>query len=585
MNSKDDVLKIFEFKKFDFNLQKKEAVDKLTNIETPLSKEEVFNILNEWPYTDIIVDLCVNHPSITQHDLEKFVNDNRTKPKIYLECIINSIMERQDGYSAIVPLLQFVDINKLFDKIYKNVGKDISLSQDTILVLADTYMKCDWEVLPQEFSCVFAHIKSCDYIKDKVLYNEDFLSKIENDTKERIFSAIASNINFSDGFRNKVFDMGCNYSMIKSPTNYMKREIYLCAAETFFEIEDNFTDIDLTNTKYGAYKQLEILTKNGLPTECESDLLHRINKLHSLTNDTKKLLNNVFKNTHNPRPLKMIRLFNDPLLEDVAYNNPRMAKYKIRDFGASMIPELCSYVTKHGTNNIINNRYFKKVFAGLNAAEYKQKEYKTLLSCNIPFLDVYIAKSRFTPEPILQEIIETKNSDVLNDIVYTNLAMHKNKLEQHQRTKIFNILDGIRKFERGLIVKETGDTSEYKGPIPANKSELQLYINTINDIKLNPCFSEKEKNDAIYALNICYEIKQKNAKFDIKENTAYHLFKIKENLIKNTENCPNELKVYRNIDKIIDIIQKIDEELKLRNQTQEKGAFYYLKTESETERG
>lgn len=447
MQLKSDIQKTFKFEKFFFSAYKCEIVQKLTDKENLLSKEEVFKILKNNPNTDYIVDLCINHPSIYLSDLTEFIKDMDSD--LPHECIIDSVLKREKGYGEIINLFIFMDINKIYNELYQNIGKPTEYSQDTILGLSSIYLMRQWENLSQEFACLFAHNKHQEYIEERVLENNDFLSNIDNSTKERVFSAIASNINLSDDFRNKIFDMDCNYDMIKSPTEYMKKEIYLNVAETLFDVEDNGDDLELYNLKVGAQKRIELMIKKGLTEEFEIDLINRIKKKPYISYDDKKLLLSIFTKTHSAETLKMAKFFKDLSIQDSAYLNPCMPDYLIRDRGQDVIDKFCESVKKFG--NKPNKHLAKIVLAGLDAGIYTMNNYNKLISCNLMPVLLCIAKSKHTPKPILLKISQNTNDEKLKDIININIAMQKHKLNTTQRKHIENLIEDVEKFGRSYI--------------------------------------------------------------------------------------------------------------------------------------
>ncbi len=547
---------------FHFSEQRKELIDKLLNKEKLMTTEEVLQTLRKCALSKDIVELCVNHPSIYRYDLEKFVEDNLVyKHDIPHEVIVDAIIRRKSGYGGSRLLFHIMNVNTIYDELYKNIGKQTELSQDTLLALSDIYKSCDWTgALPQEFACIYAHIKYEDYIKNIVLNDEKFLSSLDNNTRERLLSAIASNIHLRDEFRNEVFDMGCDYGMIKSPTDYMKKQIYLNVVETALDIEDNADDINLSNTIEGAHKRLNMMLRRNLPEECEIDLLNRIKNLPKSDGKTKKLEFSVFTYTRHPEVLKMVKDFSYPPSKDAAYDNPFMPPHMVVNRGMISVQKLCTYLDKFGT---INKGVFDRVEKGLDKGLYNMKSYESLLKYKNPEIDTMLAIHKNTPKPILKKMLSENDSIITHTLIALNMAMQKEKLNDIQRRQVINLFNDSQKYT-SIISEKDGNTSKYTGPRPQNRIELEMYIRVFENIGEQKDYPKECAQTAINTLKLYYDIKQKNEKFDPKENTTYKLQSMKNHILSNLEKNMDEMWVYKNIDKIKDIIDKIDDELKNR---------------------
>lgn len=552
----------FNFEGFYFNDFKKDVICKLLDTENPLSKEQVLYNMYVNPLVEDIVRLCVNHPSVYLSDLEHFVDDNIIYgKKIPHECIVEEIMCRKEGYGNTRILFHLMDFDKIFNELYNNLGKEIKYSQDFILSIADIYRECNWSVLSQEFACVFGHIKFPEYIENNVLNNESFMSQLDEDATERVLSSIASNIHLSEEFRNKVFDMGCDYNRVKSPTNYMKTQMYLNVAETLFDIEDNMDGINLSYLKVGAYKRLGMMITKGLPVDCEIDIVNRIQLMPSHDSDIKKLLGTLFKHTKNKETLKHIKIFPYPQVKEDAFNNKHIPPYMVLEEGKANITKLCKYIEKYDT---INKNIFNKVHEGTRYGCYSMSDYHKLLSYDIFMVNVMLATAKTTPKPILLEMLNTRDESI-HHLINANLAMQKNNLLSHQRDGIYKLIEDVKKFNQFVIDKE-GSLENYHGPIIENFAQLQTYIKTINDIVETDSFNKNDKQNTVKVLEKYWAVKQRNSTFNVNINTTEHLQNMRNNIIKNTNKNKNDFWVYTHIDKISELVDKIDKELEQRKE-------------------
>lgn len=550
----EEIIKHPNFRHY-FSVSEKQAVQRMCDAKNPISDEELLKQLKQFHYSPDIVDFIINKKKISAEMFTRFA--------FHTWCtqdIINSAIKREDLDDLVMKEL-YVKCNKdiLFNKIYNVEPRQPEVSQTFLMYMAKKIMNLEFADIPKEYVCVFAHIKNEEYVKS-ILENTTFLESLDVDTYERLIASIADNIYISDNVRQKAFNMDCDYDRVKNKTYEMKKAIYSRLVETYIDMEYKPSDYENKQAKNAAYKRLTLLVENKELTNAQQlDLFHRLLCTPYNAINSEKMRRLLFKHSTNPDILTFDNATN-AIEREAIMNNPNTSDREWLRFAKVEIDDIPAYVKRHGK---ITERQEKILTKTLSKKGFGEQEFKKLLDTNEPTIYKIFATSYNSPRSVTKKLENCGewNTEALVTLTKTANMLHipsaiKDKLVELYTTTMFSAHDYTKDKE----------LSYYNGPtIIADKEMLNRYKQVFNEIiKNGKSIAPNIAKDCVVALEKKYQECQRDKKFNIKENTKSHLMQMRINIKKHLVDEPDLIQVYKKIDKALEICNRIDAEIRIR---------------------
>lgn len=280
--------------------------------------------------------------------------------------------------------------------------------------------KFDWRHMPLRF--IHHNTKAIEEL-DRV-ENGYYTNK----QGEQICAAIANNPNLAYEIRERAMS-NISIEDIFFASSEIKKEIYLILADSYYSPEMNLVKSkskeltpeeksSLTQTKKALIGKIE----NGFFSDTElMDMIYRAQNIHN-GEYADKVLETIFKTSHNPNLLKLADMLDKRPSVEVAYSNPKMDN-EFKEKYISDITLTMPYVIKRDKINFSKARQDAITHIINNVELEKKSSYKTAYRS---FLQTYMpeecAKSAFTPREIIQEIINDREKKF--DKLYKNIERH-----------------------------------------------------------------------------------------------------------------------------------------------------------------
>lgn len=429
MRSKEEYVKMCEevyhsetlIEKFKTRFSEKECetIDRILKEEKTLSKKDWETIYQENKDNHIIVNALTASKMLPKSILSDIARELSSTgiitdddDKILAHLSKQELSE--EDMEILYPVLRYnvnLDIDFFIRSRYDK-EKQVLIPDKNILFIAKKQLA---EYKPEDSNT----LSSLLFVKDI-----DWVQKISDmDLPEEVNTAFVNNEYLPDELRNKFFQKGCEWSMIKVFTPEMAKECYESAIETVSETYDE----ENKRAKAGCgdiyYKTKcflnDMITKNALSWDMELDLTMRL--LNRKNRSSDNLLRDIFYHTKNQRVLELAEQIKNINDKRVAYRNRNMPEETLKKYAYKLSKKMIKNA-EEGKGNKTPEAWFAYMEDFVTRIPFSDEAYKLFMNQGDWKLQLCVACSPCTPDHILNSIIKESGIEENRPEVYWVVA-------------------------------------------------------------------------------------------------------------------------------------------------------------------